>query len=139
MRRSNSHKNEPRRESKSPNFFAKFKKKLTQKSSKNQQNQRKNRVLMVKKGHTWTEFLRQVHFPFTENRPPNAFETFLLENFNFKNAFNRKMVEPLGETFLDSFFCLPVFLGRFQNVKLRTLFDLRKIGRKEQTTNEVKN
>lgn len=94
--------------------------------------------MTLKTEHTWTECIRQVQFPFAESNPPNEFENYLLEGFNFKNAFNKKMVEMLGEGFLESVFCVPVFVGRHRSVQLRSLFDLRHLEKSAQFKDQVK-
>lgn len=122
-------KQKERKKQQSPNFFLKFKQKVSNKFQNKANKNRKiseDKIVELKCDFKWNEFTRKIDFSMFDCGNLNEFERFFIESFGFANAFNEKMVESVGEEFLQSIFCVPVFVAKFAHAQLRAPLNLER-------------
>jgi hypothetical protein len=106
-------------------FFQKLKFDMEQKSNEKKKNEEShNMIINIKKNFEWEEIERKIDISFFKKESLNFLESFFLENYNFKNAFNKKFVDNMGKEFLGSLFCIPIIVGKYHDATLRNFFDM---------------
>ena len=116
----------------SSNFFLKFKQKVKEKMEEKKEAKKKKTIVHLKRDFQWKEATREVNTSAFESGQLNSFERFLLENHNLEHAFNKIMLENLGENFAQSPFCIPLWVARMSSVKVRKRLNLEFLEREEQ-------
>ena len=114
------------------NFFASLSKKITDKYIKKNNKKKDNvvnseTVINLKNKYKWTEIQRIIEQLEIEETDINDLERFFIRNLDMKNSFNKIFAEQMGREFLQSFFCLPVYVVRYQSPSMRLMLNHKNL------------